>query len=279
MYEIIISGGDSFTFGAESVDDTLMTPSQMSWANLVAEKIGKQHINTAKSGRSNSFIARQVLYQLSKALEQDIDPGKIFVQVMWTFTNRHEVALGREISEYDSPWAWITPYSHANETLSSWFLNLDKKTTHYQCVKENLRERYIKNKKYGIVDYASSYHRLTAGNTLNDCYITVKEILLLQNFLKLSNVNYLFSVVDKHARTGIFRDSSVGLGSDYINMYREMFDLSKWFFFPDADGFCDWAKKNNYEFATSHPLEQAHKDAASLIYNYIISKGIINEIG
>lgn len=273
MFDLVVSGGDSFTFGAELADDISTTPSPSSWANLVAVRISRKHINTAKSGRSNSFIARQVLYQLKKALDLGIQPQKIFVQVMWTFTDRHEIALGKEIiTDNDSPWAWITPYSNVDETHSEWFRQLNKSTKNYQSVKKSLKEKYINNKQLGIVDYATAYQKLTVGNNLNDAYISVKEILLLQNFLKLKGIKYFFTTVDYHADIGIFVDSSQGPGCQFIAMYRELIDCSRWYKFPESVGFCDWARKNNYEFATSHPLEKAHLDAADLIYTNISKK-------
>ena len=43
-------------------------------------------------------------------------------------------------------------------------------------------------------------------------------------------------------------------------------DFSKWFSFGERMmGFNQWATLNDYEYATTHPLDQAHKDAADLM--------------
>lgn len=269
MYDLVISGGDSFTFGAELADGISVTPSPSSWANLVAEKISKKHINTAKSGRSNSFISRQVLHQIQKAKKSGLEYQDIFVQVMWTFTDRHEIALGQPVDDYDSPWAWITPYSNIDETRSEWFRKLDPSTKNYASVKQSLKDKYSKNKRYGIVEYANAYQKMTVGNGLNDSYISVKEIILLQNFLKLHGIKYFFTTASEYATDGIVNDAKYVVGAEYLQTLRNQIDKKFWFEFPGAVGFCDWAKKNKYEFATSHPLEPAHQDAAELIYKFI----------
>jgi len=43
-------------------------------------------------------------------------------------------------------------------------------------------------------------------------------------------------------------------------------DLTKWFFFGERKmGFNQWALLNNYPRGTTHPLDEAHKDAVQLM--------------
>ena len=109
MFKLLISGGDSFTFGAELPGDALH-PSEFSWANLVANKFNAKHINTAQSGRSNSFIVRHIIYTVNEALKHEYKHEEIFVQVMWTFVARQEVAINCDTQRLDSPWFPIDPY-------------------------------------------------------------------------------------------------------------------------------------------------------------------------
>jgi hypothetical protein len=276
MFEYVISGGDSFTFGAELSDDNGMNPSKNSWASHVAKKLGNVHINVAKSGRSNSYIARHIIYQIQSAINKGYDPTKFFVQVMWTFADRHELAAGHNTHDFDPPWVWITPYSNVDESQSDWFKSLNIDTKNLQFVKNDLHERYLKNKKIGLVEYVDAFFKLTQGTPHNDSYTTVKEIVYLQNFLKVNGINYIFMFVDYHARNNIFTDCEKGLGTQYLNTLRSSIDMSHWFSFEGNVGFNDWARKNNYKYATSHPLEDAHQAAADIIYNHII-KNIINK--
>lgn len=276
MIKYVISGGDSFTFGAELSDDNGINPSQHSWANCVAQKFDAQHVNVAKSGRSNSYIARHVIYQLQNAINNNYDMKEFFVQVMWTFADRHELVAGHDTHDFDAPWVWITPYSNVDESKSEWFTSLRDDTKNLERVKNDLHDRYLKNKKLGIVDYADSFFKLTQGTPHNDSYTSVKEIVYLQNYLKVNNIKYMFTFVDHHARNNIFTDCEKGQGTQYLNMLRSTIDMSCWFSFDDNIGFHDWAQKNNYDYATSHPLEPAHKDAATIIYNHIV-KNILED--
>ena len=271
MFDLVISGGDSFTFGAELKTNTTMKPNLNSWANLVAQRISNTHINVARSGRSNSYIVRQVLHQLDCALDQGTHTDKIFVQVMWTFTNRQEFAISTPTDEWDSPWMYLTPYSHVDETESEWFKGVDKSLPTWQNVYNNLKSFYNKNKKLGIVDFAQQYQKLVQTSPLNDSYTSLSQILLLQNTLRCYNISYLFTYVNQHVMSGLFNQL---LNNKYLKSTRNLIDKNNWFDFPGDYqayvGFDDWARHNNYDYGTSHPLETAHVDAADLIYTHII---------
>jgi hypothetical protein len=270
MYDLVISGGDSFTFGAELLTDNSVSPSPNSWANLVASRISKQHINVARSGRSNSYITRHVLYQVQTALEQNVSPEKIFVQVMWTFTNIQEFAIGKSTGEYDSPWLYLTPYSHVDETESDWFKRVDRSLPTWNGVYNSLKSFYSKNLNLGIVDFAKQYQKLVQTTPVNDSYVSVKEVLLLQTVLSMLNISYMFTYVNHYVMNGLFEDAAQNV---YLKNTRSLINKNHWYTFPgnfqSYIGFDDWAKHNKYSYGTSHPLEQAHLDAAELIYHHI----------
>jgi hypothetical protein len=275
MFELVISGGDSFTFGAELETDVTHLPNSNSWANLVAAKISNAHVNTARSGRGNSFIARHIIHQVIDALSKGVQHKNIFVQVMWTFSNRHEFALATVHDHWDSPWYGITPYTAEDESKSVWFRQVTPDTKNYTAVKQHLHDSYTKNLKIGVVDFAKHFVSTVQASSLHDSYTSAAAVLLLQDFLTLRNISYLFTYVDQHALNGISTDSHSNPGSKYLNSLRSEIKFEDWYRFPGSVGFLEWARQNNYEFATSHPLELAHADAAELIYNYINNKGLI----
>ena len=48
-------------------------------------------------------------------------------------------------------------------------------------------------------------------------------------------------------------------------LYKEI-DFTKWFSFGERMmGFNQWASLNDYEYATTHPLDKAHEDAIMLM--------------
>ena len=277
MYDLVISGGDSFTFGAELDTTAPHIPSPHSWANLVAQRIGKQHINTARSGRSNSFIVRQVIHEVIEAEDRGIDSSNIFVQVMWTFTNRHEFALAIEHDQWDSPWFGINPYTAEDESESDWFKRVDPNSRHYDMTRESLRRSYKRNLKNGIVDFAKNFVKTIQSTSLYDSYISANAVLQLQDFFSLRQIPYLFTYVDGYVLNGIFTDAAHNPGSKYLNSLRKRIAIDNWYRFPQCQGFLDWARENDYKFATSHPLESAHRDAADLVYQHLINCGVVNE--
>ena len=75
----------------------------------------------------------------------------------------------------------------------------------------------------------------------------------------------------KHVMLGLDR-SAFNTKDDFTTGLRSFIKFNEWYKFPgDGDyvGFDDWAKANKYEYATSHPLEKAHEDAAELIYEEV----------
>ena len=269
MIKLVISGGDSFTFGAELDTDIPHLPNANSWANLVAVKLGADHTNTARSGRGNSFITRQIMHHVTEALQQGIAPEHILVQVMWTFSNRHEFALANEHDQWDSPWFGITPYTAEDESKSDWFSRVSPNTKHYAITRDHLHRAYLKNQRIGVVDFAKHFVSTVQAKGLHDSYMSAAAVLQLQDFLRLRRVKYFFTYVDQHALNGIANDSHADPGSKYLNSVRREIEFKTWYQFPGKLGFLEWARNNNYEFATSHPLEPAHLAAANLVYQHL----------
>ena len=275
--EIVISGGDSFTFGAELPDDhggdVGKPPSKLSWANLISEKLNSKHINLASSGRSNAFIARRVLSTTVRALEK-YSAEDIFVQVMWTFVARREFklikgTLKEQMYKNDPEWLALDPHAVEDESKAEWFLKVDPSTPNYKNTKDSLQRKYNLYKDAGIVDFGKHWYKIISDE--DDTYSSLRDMLLLQEFLKNRNIKYVFSYVGHYVPDQIFKESS----NTYIDSFRQSIDKDNWFHFPGDWprskylGFNDWALINNYEYATSHPLAKAHEDAAELIYEHI----------
>ncbi|SVE35376.1 uncharacterized protein METZ01_LOCUS488230, partial [marine metagenome] len=92
-------------------------------------------------------------------------------------------------------------------------------------------------------------------------------ILMLQELLENKNIKYMFTHVNEHVINGL-----IGPSNTYINSLRSFIKFGEWYNFPgheETTGFDQWAKWNKYEYATSHPLEKAHEDAAELLYEKV----------
>ena len=69
--------------------------------------------------------------------------------------------------------------------------------------------------------------------------------------------------IDKDPKMNFY--SRGNKGDVLYGLYNEI-DFSKWFFFGErCMGFNQWAWLNDYDRGTTHPLDQAHKDAVKLM--------------
>lgn len=281
MIKLVISGGDSFTYGSELPDDG-NGPSKLSWANLIANKLDAKHINTADGGRSNSFIVRHVTNAVHEAIQHDYKPEDIFVQIMWTFPGRQEFAINVDTKRMDSPWFPLDPYVCEDESKSEWFKKLPKTSNdQWKTVHDDMHKRYLINKDLGLVDFAKEYYKVVSDT--HDCYISLKNIFFIQNLLENKNIKYLFLYVNENVLIPL------QYGDKFTKGLSSFIKWNNFFTFPLPKpmrnqipkpkftklnrhryfGFDSWAKANKYQYATSHPLELGHKDAADLIYERV----------
>lgn len=93
-----------------------------------------------------------------------------------------------------------------------------------------------------------------------EVYMSLKEIVLAQEFLRSKNLPYAFSM-DNNA----IRESYVFTNPDpYIASLTQLIDWNKFYFFDDK-GFINWAKDNNYPFTNTHAGVEAHQAATDYI--------------
>jgi hypothetical protein len=93
-----------------------------------------------------------------------------------------------------------------------------------------------------------------------EVYMTLKEIILVQEFLKKKNLPYLLAI-DNNAIT----DSYIFKNPDnYIKMLTDMIDWNKFQWF-NGSGFINWAKENGFPFTGTHAGVEAHKSATDYI--------------
>ena len=88
----------------------------------------------------------------------------------------------------------------------------------------------------------------------------MKDILLTQNTLEYYEVPYMFS----------FAHNSIFNLTPGNTLLYSLLDQSKWYQFDNNQGFMQWAEKEGYEFGSTHPLEQAHEEAANLMHSWIM---------
>ena len=253
----LIAGGDSFIYGSELGDCVAISenspPKEVysfhTYSALLANELKLEYICAAHPGYSNSAIRRSTMDICE--LHEDID----LVIVMWSFPNRYEF-------KFEHDWEQLTLWSiedSVEERIKREFHNENPIVfdAHLQKLK---REREL-----GITDFAKSFYRSVGYTEFWECYSSLVDIVMLANYLKLRNIQYLFTGVDSCLLT----NANKHINDPSMKTLLDQLNLENWYWFPNNKGFYTWAKDNKFPFATTHPKEEAHIEAAHLIYEHL----------
>ena len=252
MTKKFIAGGCSFTFGHELSDDQEgKVPSKKTWAYGLMPT-GHEYVCTARPGSGNSGIARRVF----NAVANNSDVKSVVV--MWSFLSRYDWAMPRHRDLENTRWASISPW---DTTMSS--------TERHQALKgsEVQQEQWKKRQELhintGVKPFAESIYRYGA-NQYHETYLSWKSIIWLQNILEKKKIPFMFTLADYSL---FYNELHHHKDQDpFMNALYKEIDFTKWFSFGDRMmGFNQWASLNEYEYATTHPLDKAHEDAIMLM--------------
>ena len=115
----------------------------------------------------------------------------------------------------------------------------------------------------GVGPFANALYRY-AANQYHETYLSWKSIIWLQNILEKKKIPYFFTLADNT----LFWDELKPLNEidSLLNgLYNEI-DFRNWHVFGERQmGFNQWAQLNDYTRGTTHPLDDAHSDAAKLM--------------
>jgi len=272
---IIVAGGDSFVHGSELADQQGGTPSGSTIPALLASNIGAEYQCTAWPGNANNAIVRQVMTACEANRAQDL-----FVFVMWTFTHRYEFRFNYNTQRRNTPWYSMNLWDIVDDpaSLKKEFVNFDP----------FVFDAHVKNKTVidnaGITDFVKTFYKHVGNNEYYETYSTLKEILFLQQYLMLNKIPYLFCPADTY-----LKDNDIcirHLQDDTMRSVYNQINWDNWYAFPPGTGkhetehprgFYQWAIENKYKVGTTHPLEDAHTDAARLMqekFNELVKKSV-----
>ena len=259
---IIVAGGDSFVYGSELAD------TNNTFTGLLSREYDYHCV--AWPGYANDSISRTVITECEK--HQNCS-----VIVSWTFPGRYEFRFSYNTRHVKSPWYAINIWSiQDNEEIKKQLNNPDSATIN------QLSKHKWAAEKTGIAVFSKVYYEHVGSNEYWEIYNTLKEIVYLQNYLKVKKIPYLFTCAD----TGIFYNHTIEHADEFILGLYQQIDMSSWFLFPPGSGanqtekprgFYQWAMENKYPVGTTHPLDQAHADAAKLMqgkFNELVTKSI-----
>ena len=244
---ILVAGGDSFIFGNELADwaNSQLEPSRLTYPALCADRARIDYTCCARPGNANDAIARMTIEKCEELLSEN---SEVMVFVSWTFPNRFEFPFEYSINSPTSPWASITP-------------NPDRFAN-----KEEVR------------DFARTFYKNVDSGWFAE-YNSVKNIIMLQAYLKSNDIPYVFTAADNVVLK--YRSDRA------LKPLWDLVDFDNWFLFSGAEeahntteprGFYQWAVENKYDVGPdNHPLEQAHLDASKLMqekFNELVKKHI-----
>jgi len=268
----VVAGGDSFVFGAELKDQFGNLPSMSTYPALLTKDLNLDYICVAYSGNSNSGIARMTI----NACEQHKDKNLIAF-VTWTFSSRYEFHFNYKVRNQSNNWYSLTPWD-AHESLDE----IKETIKSNNDILLNHMNHFNKLNSTGIGAFSKEFYKHVGDNEVYETYSSLKEIVFLQQYLKLNNIPYMFTCVDAN----IFNHSELTQTNLDIKNLRSQIDMDKWFLFDPAPepfntqtprGFYQWAIENKYPVGTTHPLEPAHADAAKLMkekFNEMVKKSV-----
>ena len=272
---IIVAGGDSFIFGAE-LKDQVLGPSNSTYPVLLAKQYNFEYHCAAWPGNSNGAITRMTMAACEEFKNKK---EKIAVIVTWTFSNRFEFRFNYNTGQKISPWYSLNGWSIIDDVGE-----IEKE---FHCenasILEYQKKTLLRAKSTGINEFAKVYYKHVGNSEYYELFSSLKEILLLQYYLKQNNIPFMFITADNHfyEHDNYFRRKDV-----YLDSFYSQIDWSKWFFFENGTqphetkyprGFYQWAVENKYPMGTTHPLEEAHLVASQLIkekFNELVTKSL-----
>ena len=260
---ILVAGGDSFIYGAE-LKDQIGGPSQSTFPALLAKHQNMEYVCAAWNGNANNAISRMTM----RACQEMSKRGQsVFALVMWTFVHRFEFHFNYDTQQEISPWYSINSWSIEEDenNIFKFFKNENKD------IQAHMAETLKKDKEIGITDFAKTFYKHVGNNEYYEMYTSLKEILFLQNYLESKNIPYLFIPADISFQE---HENYLRRKDGYLSDLHDQINWNNWYMFPKGKeanetrsprGFYQWAIENKYNVGTTHPLEDAHYDAAELI--------------
>ena len=211
-----------------------------------------EYVCTAFGGLGNAAIARRVF----NAVANHNDVG--CVVVMWSFLSRYDWAMPRHKALEDTRWASISPWD-TNAGNEEAFRTMQGSETQ----QEHWRTRTESFEATGVKPFAEAIYKYGA-NEYHETYLSWKSIIWLQNILEKKKIPFMFTLADNSL---FYQEFNQHKDQDALmKALHDEIDFTKWFTFGERMmGFNQWAFLNDYPRGTTHPLDEAHRDAIILM--------------
>lgn len=249
----LIAGGDSFIYGSELADCfvehdgvAVEQASQLTYPALIAKELNLDYVCAARPGYSNRAICRTVMDNC----EQHKEDIKLAI-ITWSFSGRYEFRF-KDSWEQISAWTTLETVDKIEQSF-----NIDNPIVLNHHAVELDRAGRI-----GARDFAKSYYNYVGRNAIAEAYDTLSSIVMLQQYFLLNDIPYVFSGVDRFN----FNIDDISISTLENQLLSVLSDDWIWF---NNKGFYTWAKDMRFPFATTHPKEPAHIEAAHIVYEHL----------
>lgn len=294
MVRHIVCSGCSFTrqqkrIGINGTDLDFMQDSDNFWRwphhlqNLYKNDIV---YNLGNPTNDNQVISFSIISKVSQLLDKGISPNDIFVIVQWSDSNRKSFFISDEVANIHNSKLLVNDssddaYSHVSAFLDESDDNIGKNGYFIQSGGYN----------YNHVPYDVVKMYDTVPNYISNEETTIqffKNILLLQNFLKVKNIDFIqFNLSVNFNPTSnsfsfreVYYDKKISKSffyrkydNPYLEFLYKQIDMSKMWLFQNEDtdngGILEWSIKN-FELGIDKRLFMEHDFED--IYSFIESK-------
>lgn len=199
MVKHLITGGCSFSFGGH----------ETGWTGAVTKFLQKSNPNltyehTGYLSQGQDLIQKKVTIAVLDALEKGIKPEEILVLVMWSGTSRKAWYIDNSIIIEKMVKGW----KKFQGGMSSQFLDLKNQNKNFNqsnffYTQNNSRFDYDSNGGWYFtvdgsdckLDFVQDYYLIDRNaHGVGKVHSSLENIIMLQTFLKLQKVNFLYQV-------------------------------------------------------------------------------------
>ncbi len=257
----LLASGCSFIWGSELSDDRPGQYSHKTWPALWAAENNYDYDCCAQPGASNTTIARKVIDKVEQSR-----PDAVIVQ--WTFPGRYEFRYNQQIdnSNYYSftPWSMVKNWEEIYNDPEKYPFNRDAENS--SAFQAHLSAMIEKLRPTPVPELARFwFERMQCLD--NERYYFYREVHYLKSYLESKQIPYVFSSAD----TNTLRNTQPTDDTSVNTLIKQM-ETVPWAHFNYHGvpmGFMDWARASRQQIGSTHPLDQAHVNALSLVRNYL----------
>lgn len=271
MDKVILFAGCSFTAMKDS------------WARQLAFKWRNQYKSQiiAKHGASNDFIARSIVYEISRQLDLGTPVTHVFV--MWSGPSRHEIMLDKNIFSKPNPnTGEISSYRRQGD----WGEQPKEHALDFAWIKSGGMYEGYKNRKTSEIDvenkmldnYFENYYKVNS-----DLYFNFKslesfhytQIYCKANNIELINLTYrdIISPMHEIISPSLVTDDESSVHS-YAYLYKAI-DWDNWYFYNEFGGLREWTISNTNKWEDGYD-NHPHKEAHAEYIRYFLKTNVLN---